>query len=132
MRKAGVLLTAVIFIMLTNINTIKAQEMKRADFKHTVFFWLNNPDSKADREAFEKSIKKFIDSSEFLQTKYVGTPADTDREVIDNSYTYCLMVSFANKEDHDKYQAEDAHKLFIEESASLWEKVLVYDSESIW
>ncbi len=109
-----------------------AQEMENGEFIHTVFFWLKNPDTKSDREAFEKSLKKFIDQSEFIQTKHFGTPADTDRPVIDNSYTYCLMVSFASKEDHDKYQAEAGHKLFIEESSSLWDKVLVYDSVNTW
>lgn len=101
-------------------------------FKHTVFFWLQQPDDKTSREAFETSIKKFIDSSKYVQTKYLGTPAKTNRSVIDSSYSYCLAVDFLTKEDHDNYQEEPAHKLFIEESAALWEKVLVYDSVSIW
>jgi len=49
--------------------------------------------------------------------------------VVDSSFTYCLKVTFDNLEDHDNYQVEAAHKLFIAESSKLWEKVLIYDSE---
>ncbi|MBJ6367875.1 Dabb family protein [Snuella sedimenti] len=102
------------------------------NFRHTVFFWLKKPDDQSDRNAFETSLKKFIDSSVFVKTKHLGTPANTPREVVDNSFTYCLVVDFVTKEAHDKYQEEPAHKLFIEESSNLWDKVLVYDSENIW
>ncbi|GAA3586032.1 Dabb family protein [Snuella lapsa] len=102
------------------------------NFRHTVFFWLKNPEDQSDRNAFEASLKKFIDSSIFVKAKHLGIPANTPRDVVDNSYTYCLVVDFLTKEDHDKYQAEPAHKLFIEESSNLWEKVQVYDSKNIW
>lgn len=100
-------------------------------FKHTVFFWLKEPNNQAHRVAFESSLKKFINSSAYIQTKHIGTPAETHREVIDRSYTYCLSLGFVSKENQDKYQDEGAHKVFIEESSQLWEKVLVYDSVSI-
>lgn len=109
-----------------------AQEINNGDFVHTVFFWLKNPDNKADRAKFEASLKKFIDSSQYVKTKYLGLPAATDRPVIDNTYTYCMILTFASKEAQDKYQEEELHKTFIEESESLWEKVMVYDAEGIW
>lgn len=95
------------------------------------FFWLKEPDNKSNREAFEFSLKKFINTSKYIQSKHIGTPANTNREVIDSSYTYCLSLGFSSKEDQDKYQDEEAHKVFIEESADLWCKVVVYDSISI-
>ncbi len=63
--------------------------------------------------------------------KHIGKPAKTNREVIDNTYTYSLVLSFKNKEMQDKYQTEPGHLKFIQESEALWEKVLVYDSENI-
>lgn len=100
-------------------------------FKHTVFFWLKEPENQSNREAFESSLKKFINTSIYIQTRHIGVPADTNREVIDSSYTYCLALGFSSKENQDKYQEEPAHKLFIEESSNLWRKVVVYDSISI-
>ena len=60
---------------------------------------------------------------------HIGTPAQTNRPVIDNSYTYSLIVTFPSKEEHDEYQQEEVHQVFIEEAKELWKKVLVYDSE---
>ncbi len=100
-------------------------------FKHTVFFWLKEPNNSSNRGTFEASLKKFINSSEYIQTKHIGTPAGTNREVIDSSYTYCLSLGFLSKENQNKYQDEPAHEVFIEESSGLWNKVIVYDSVSI-
>lgn len=73
-------------------------------FAHTVYFWLQNPEKTSDREAFEKSLIKFLDTSEFIMTKHVGVPAATaHREVVDVSYTYSLLLTFKSKADQDKY-----------------------------
>lgn len=100
-------------------------------FAHIVYFWLKNPNNKEDRNAFETSLLKFINNSTFIKTRHVGKPASTNREVIDSSYSYCLSLTFENKELQDKYQEEEGHIQFIEESSKLWEKVIVYDSENI-
>ena len=112
-------------------NDNSSNTMKEGNFVHSVYFWLHNPDNNEDRQAFEKSLTNFINNSEFIQTKHLGTPADTDRGVIDTSYTYCLIVTFENKAMHDKYQVEAGHLQFIEESSKLWDKVLIYDSENL-
>ena len=105
--------------------------MEQGIFVHHVFFWLINPSNKEDRISFEKSLHNFIDRSVFIKTKHIGVPAKTNREVIDNSYTYSLLVTFKDKADHDKYQEEPNHKQFIKESSRLWNKVVVFDSENI-
>ena len=98
------------------------------NFVHVVYFWLNNPDNEADREAFLTSLNKFMDNSEYAKTKFIGEPAKTPREVVDNSWTYSLILSFPSKEAQDLYQKEPAHLKFIEESEALWERVQVYDN----
>lgn len=128
MKKLVLLLT---LIFMTMSLSAQESEVIKGDFIHSVYFWLKNPESQADRAAFEKSLKKFINSSKVIISKHIGVPASTNREVIDNTYTYSLIISFKNKEMHDKYQEEDVHKTFIEESQNLWQKVLIYDSESI-
>lgn len=98
-------------------------------FIHMVFFWLKNPENVNDRKAFENAMDKFLNTSVYAKNKHFGQPAATNRPVVDNSYTYCLKVTFNNMEEHDKYQVEPAHKLFIEEGSKLWDRVLIYDSE---
>ena len=102
------------------------------NFAHTVYFWLNNPDNMVERDAFEASLKNFLNSSIYIQTKHVGVPAKTGhRDVVDDGYTYSLLLTFENQAAQDKYQDEAVHKQFIEESSHLWSKVVVYDSENI-
>lgn len=103
----------------------------KGDFIHAVYFWLIEPENQHAREQFIGSLRKFIDASPYIRSKHIGTPADTEREVIDNTYTFSLIVTFDSKEEHDKYQKEEAHLQFIDESKGLWKKVQVYDSEQM-
>lgn len=122
-----------LFLSAVCSSQASAQERINTNFVHTVFFWFKNPDDADGKKLFEKSLKKFIESSEYIKSAHVGTPANTKkRDVVDHSFTYCLSVIFANQEDHDKYQVEEVHKQFIKESSHLWKKVEVYDSESVW
>lgn len=98
-------------------------------FIHMVFFWLKNPTNEQDRKDFEIAAQKLLNTSLYAKTKHLGSPAKTDRPVVDSSYSYCLKVTFENIEEHDKYQIEPAHKLFIAEASKLWDRVLIYDSE---
>ena len=121
------LLLMVILMAVPKAGAQKAEEME-ANFVHVVFFWLKNPDNMTDRDNFETSLNKFIDSSKFIMSRHIGTPADTDRPVIDNTWTYSLVLGFKDKEAQQKYQEEEVHMKFIEESEELWQKVQVYDS----
>ncbi|MDT0687630.1 Dabb family protein [Autumnicola psychrophila] len=129
-----ILKTLVIATVVLGANNLSAQEEKMefdSNFTHVVYFWFHNPDSAEDRQAFETSVKKFMKNSEYAQTKFIGVPAGTPRDVVDNSYTYSLILSFPSKEIQNKYQTEPAHEVFIEESSHLWKKVQVYDSVGI-
>ena len=103
----------------TNLNT---------NFVHVVYFWLHNPQNIEDRKEFEAKLNAFLETSQYAQTKFVGIPAMTDREVVDNSYTYALIVSFSSKAEEHQYQIEPAHVKFVEEAKHLWSKVVVYDA----
>lgn len=104
---------------------------KTGNFVHAVRFWLKEPNNEKIRATFEASLSHFINNSTFIKTKHLGTPSSTDRPIIDTSYTYALVVTFENKKMHDAYQMEENHLKFIEECKDFWEKVLIFDSESI-
>ena len=115
----------------SKIQPMKTQvqsEKIKGDFIHMVFFWLKNPENQNDRQAFEKALEKFIATNPQVVSSHIGQPAATERPVIDNTYTYSLVVTFTDIETHDVYQADLTHVLFIEEAESLWKKVSVYDS----
>ncbi|MFY0685736.1 MAG: Dabb family protein [Cyclobacteriaceae bacterium] len=100
----------------------------KGPFVHTVFFWLKEPDNQDHRALFLSELKMFIDGIDLILNQHVGAPAGTPRDVVDNSYTFSLIVSFESKEDHDTYQEHPLHKQFIANASMLWSRVQVYDS----
>jgi hypothetical protein len=100
----------------------------KESFIHMVFFWMKEPDNRNHQAKFEASLSKFITGSPQVISSHIGKPAGTDREVVDNSYQYCLAVTFATEADHNIYQEDPAHHAFIEECKELWTHVQVYDS----
>ncbi|MDY8135857.1 Dabb family protein [Aquimarina sp. 2201CG5-10] len=98
------------------------------NFVHSVYVWLKEPNNPKDRAMFEKSLDKLFKTSKYTKTNFLGIPANTQRSVVDNSYTYAIIVTFSSKEEQDLYQTEEAHLLFIEEASSLWNKVQIYDT----
>lgn len=97
-------------------------------FVHSVYIWLKNPNSAEDRAAFEASMDRFMERSLYAKTKFLGTPPKATREIVDDTYTYNLIVTFASAEEQDLYQTEKAHLDFIEESNHLWDKIAIYDA----
>ena len=97
-------------------------------FTHVVYFWLKSPDDQTDRAKFEQSLKSFLDKSKFAKTNFIGTPPKAVRDVVDDSFTYALIVTFESPEAQEDYQNEEAHLNFIAECKDLWEKVIVYDA----
>lgn len=99
-------------------------------FVHHVFFWLNDNLTEAEIKKFEEGVSTLL-QIEHVKTGDVGKPASTDRPVIDRSYSYSLLLVFENQAAHDAYQPHPVHKAFIESCSPFWNKVLIYDSESI-
>jgi len=100
-------------------------------FAHNVYFWLENPENEDDKELFVTQLNEFIKQSAYVQTAHIGTPVPSERDVVDGSYTYSLVLTFANKEAQDLYQDEPAHKELIKQTRHLWKRIVVYDSEQI-
>ncbi len=99
-------------------------------FIHTVYFWLKSGLTQAEEEAFVKSA---LTLTEIASVKYgwVGKPANTDRPVIDRTYSYALVTVFEDMAGHDAYQVDKIHDIFRENCAQYWSQVRIYDSESI-
>jgi hypothetical protein len=99
-----------------------------SSYAHVVYFWFNNPDNTQDKAFFETSLKKFLNSSKYAKTNFVGVPPKATRDVVDDSYTYNIILTFESAAAQEAYQKEDVHLQFIEESKHLWKKVIVYDA----
>jgi hypothetical protein len=94
-------------------------------FVHHVHFWLKN---KAELPKLIEGLKTLAEIK-YVKKIHVGVPADTHRSVVERSYDASLLIFFDNQADHDAYQIDDDHNVFVEKyAAPLCERVLVYDS----
>ncbi|MBS1915026.1 MAG: Dabb family protein [Bacteroidetes bacterium] len=102
----------------------------KSSFIHHVFFWLKNPESKEDKAALIEGLKKLA-KIETIKQFHIGEAAATNRDVIERSYSISWTLVFDSLNDEEIYQPHPIHKKFVEECSHLWNKVVVYDTESI-
>ncbi len=97
---------------------------------HCVYFWLKKDLAEDAFVAFEDGLNSLL-SDPAVKSGFYGKPADTHRSVVDNSYTYGLILVFDDLAGHDSYQAGPVHTRFIDNHGAKWERSLVYDTKSM-
>ena len=97
-------------------------------FTHTVLFWLKDGLSAAETAAFAEALRT-LTTIPSVVTGTIGTPAATDRPVVDRSYSFGLMVVFKDLAGHDEYQGHAKHRDFLGRFGAHFAKVQVYDFE---
>lgn len=98
---------------------------------HHVFFWLKNPSSKEDLDKLLAGLNT-LKKIESLRGIHIGTPAKTEpRPVVDASYSVSELLFFDDLAGQKTYQDHPIHKKFVADCSSLWEKIVVYDSDDI-
>jgi hypothetical protein len=95
---------------------------------HHVLFWLKTDTTEGQKAAFRKGLES-LQKVETIKSIYIGTPAPISRPVVDTTYTFSLMIVFADLAGHDVYQVHPVHKAFLDEFRELFEKVVIYDAE---
>jgi hypothetical protein len=48
---------------------------------------------------------------------------------VDNTYSYGLVLIFKDTDQHNLYQADPIHQIFLDKNAAKWTRVLVFDLE---
>lgn len=100
----------------------------RTGFLHLVYFYLpENACPESARQLAEAARKYLTHIPDVLRLE-IGFPANTPRDVVDNTYGVALLVEFADREAHDRYQDHPDHLRFIQECRPLWATVRVYDT----
>lgn len=95
---------------------------------HVVLFWLKPDLTPAQRDAFMAKVRTLATIPGVTQC-HIGTPASTDRPVIDRTYSVGLNLIFPDMAAHDAYQVHPTHLAFVEACKASWSKVLIYDFE---
>jgi Stress responsive A/B Barrel Domain len=112
----------------SNLTKIKQKDVGQKNmFVHSVYFWLKPDLTEEQRAKFWESVRS-LTTIESVRQGFVGSPASTDRPIIDRSYSCALIVIFDDDAGHDAYQVHPVHDKFREECAPFWSKVLIYDA----
>ena len=98
-------------------------------FVHHVLFYLKNPASAADKNKLLEGLQKLA-KIECIRFSDIGTPATTNRAVIERDYTYSWLCIFNTADEEIVYQEHPIHDEFRNNYAHLWEKVVIYDSNT--
>lgn len=98
-------------------------------FVHAVYFWLKPNLSIEQKMTFIDGLKSLI-SIKTVRFGHFGTPADTDRPIIERGYSYALIAAFDGAAGHEHYQVVDVHERFRQQCGTFWNKVVIYDSIS--
>ncbi|WP_338870516.1 Dabb family protein [Spirosoma sp. SC4-14] len=96
-------------------------------FVHHVLFYLKNPGSEADKAKLLEGLNKLA-KCPTIKLVNIGTPAATNRDVIERTYTYSWLCFFDSPADEESYQKHPIHDDFRNNYSSLWDKVVIYDS----
>jgi hypothetical protein len=104
------------------LNTPEEEFMHR----HNVFFWLKEGLSDSALLEFEQGLETLTKIPLVLNGCY-GKPANTNRAVVDNTYSYGLTLIFKDTTDHNLYQGDPVHMAFVDQNAAKWNRVQVYD-----
>lgn len=104
---------------------LTAQKMKKQKMIHQVYFYLHDI---KQTDAFLTEAVPLLGQCENVKKFIAGTPADTEkREVVDHSWQVSCTLFFDSLEDQEAYQKDPLHLKFIEQYASFWKNVKVYD-----
>lgn len=93
---------------------------------HNVYFWLMDGLDDQTLTSFEQGLNSLANDPA-VKYGHFGKPADTHRDVVENSYSYGLVLVFDDMTAHDRYQIGAVHQKFVDDHASKWERVVVYD-----
>ena len=96
-------------------------------FVHAVYFWLRADLSDADRATYTAWLPRLC-ALPSVSAGYWGVPADTDRPVIERSYSNALVLVFADPAAEQAYQVHPEHDAFRAECGGFWSKVQIFDS----
>lgn len=96
-------------------------------FVHHVYFFLKNPNNEADKTKLLEGLEK-LSKVPTIRMVHIGSPASTNRSVIERGYSVSWLCFFDNLEEQEIYQKHPIHLKFVEDYSYLWEKVIVYDS----
>jgi hypothetical protein len=93
---------------------------------HIVLVWL-------DKSLSQEQISQIIDSSKqlskitYVKNLKVGKAISSTRKIVDDSFTFGIVMQFADIESMNKYLIDENHVNYVKQLKPMIKKLLVYD-----
>lgn len=108
----------------------KAHNMNNI-IQHQVYFWLKPELTELEEKDF-LNFFKVLKTVPGIKTFTVGRPAPTNpRDVVDNSFSYSITVTFENMDAINTYETHPIHTQAAQKYSKYWTRVQVRDTEII-
>ncbi len=125
----NILVLSLIGLILSCQGTNK--QSKDGMLQHTVYFYLEEDISEADKKSFEEGLQKLMAIDAVYQWEIGKTGATPSRAVTDHEFDYSIFARFKTMEDYKVYADHPEHIEFINKYELFWKDVKVFDSEII-
>ena len=98
--------------------------------EHHVYFWLKEEkNGAAERAEFEAALNELLEIK-LIERGVWAIPAGTAvRPVSENTWHYALSMKFPSQVEHDAYQIDPDHDVFVAKFKDWWAKVMIMDLE---
>jgi hypothetical protein len=96
-------------------------------YTHVVLFWLKRDSPPGAGEQLADDCRNLLGRIPDVRHFWVGPPAMTPRDVVDNTFSVGLCVILDDAAGHDAYQTHPLHLEFIARNKPHWQRVVVYD-----
>ena len=96
-------------------------------FVHAVYFWLRPDLTAEERVRYDAGVRSLLGIPGVVHG-WIGSPAPTDRPVIERGYSRALVLVFPDQAAHDAYQVHPVHDQFRHDCGALWTRVQIFDS----
>lgn len=98
--------------------------------QHHVYFWIKEEHkNEEDIATFEKGLQLCVDVVTVASGGWGKQAATAARPVTDKTWDYALYCTFDSVADHDAYQVDPQHDVFVNGCKHMWEKVVIMDAE---
>ena len=119
MKSITLLITALLFTM-TTISTAAD-----APYRHVVFFKFKETASTKQVQSLEKAFIGLVGKIDTVKAFEWGT--NVSPEGLNDGFTHCFLVTFADKKGLETYLPHPEHQAFVSKLKPLLEKVCVID-----
>lgn len=122
---AAATITTAAFAGTTAQNLI---EPSKTFYSHYLLFWLKKDLTRKQVDDFANFFKE-LSKLPYLKSLHYGRPANsTPRAVLDNSFTYNVVMTFDSLEDLETYGKLPEHLAIVKKYSIFWDKMQVHDS----